>query len=869
MKLSWRALLFICLTVSFFVPPLWGEEELALPSLDLSLASPEAEPFLIKGTKLISFTSRQIEGSKEGFVSGLIREESLRLNIFGRHDGTEIEANLINVSAAGSGQIGQREEKLSVKAKRGEHELYLGDFETDLEESEFARLDKVVSGVQLKSAYQNWGLKAFYSSPKGEGKVERFYGEGTQGPFRLSSAPVVIESERVYLDGRRQQRGDDYTVDYQAGTVSFVKKTIDQRSVVDIYYDFQGGLYRRSLYGFRLTNRPFPGWKLGGTYLNNSDEPGSGGGEPATLPVGHQLIGVDGVVIGENFVAAGEAAYSIKDHNLLAAGSTESGRALKLELKSSLGPFALELVGKRVGATFFPVADPDPKQRIEESNFGLSWRPSSLGVLQSRLFQEKYWRSGVYYDNFLRSLRGELTPVGLPLLELNLSERGESNDPVSGSLIRRTINRQAVESRWQAGWLAATVQRSTEQWQVASPSTEGTEYDRWNFGLAAVGLDNITFSSNLELEERRLPDKTLPHRAIYRLNTALSPDRAYYLAATLQLQEDSLEGPSNVAEISGRAELFSQFKLDARYSAASLKELYATAEAVSKQSGSFGLDWRLGNGWRGRFLYRPNFTQILRTGTLGYTNEQRQAEVNFPPWQDALAGVLYKEGSGFTVDSQDQPAYTRQRLIEENDSLLYTLKFAPWRIFSVELNYLTEGGESATLVTGEGLVYNRLKKRGVQQELVWKTSLAERMAIDLRLTSQDSRQVSGESFDLVRGRSEGANLKVTWNATEHWSWSLGGAFSRNIDELAAEPLSYTLAPACGLIYRQGEELRFDLDYSYALTYAGIHNEKQTLALRLKYNLSEFVSVIFRGTREISQLPWYRLTDLAGNIEIKL
>jgi len=855
-----------------------AEAEEAIPiatgeAIEIKVASAEVSPFIIKGSKTLSFSSRNIEGSKEGFSPGVTREEALRLNVSGKSDGTEVDANLISTSTAGTSQVSQREDKISVLIKKASTEAYLGDFTADLTETEFTQLNKVLSGAWVKGDYEKWGFKLLYSSPKGESKFKRMYGDSTQGPFRLDFAPVVIDSERVYLDGVLQKRGDDYTVDYQAGTVSFIKKTIDPKSILNINYDFRETVYQHTTYGLRLTSRPNPNLKLGATYLNDSDSLSGAEeirGNMQTNPVdpqGHYVIGADGGMVSDKVSANAEIAYSNKNYNLLSAGSEESGKAAKLDLSSQIGPFGITARAKRVGAKFLPLADPNPKQDVWEYAGGLSFRPGALFGTQGNYNYEKYTQSGVVYENLYKAGKVGLTPEKLPSLEYNFSENDESNDPVTGTSIRRVITRNSAETIYRFGFLSTSLKGTGEKWLRRSPSEEVTNYKRVNYGLSTTGLEKVTFTSNVELENREEPDGTTPYRKTYNLNLSAAPSKSYFISTSLEYLDDSVQGVKNVTDLSYRAEPNEVVKTDGKYTITSVNEEYATSEVVSKQTGSFSLDFRPTQYLRLRYLFKPNFTEIPRVKIRSYNNELHQAEANLIPLKEVMLGMIYKVGHSFNVRKQD---FTLKDNTSDTDSALYTIKMAPFKILSTEFNYLLENGATTGYVTSEPLAYSPGKSFGKKFDAIVRTSLSEKFSIDSRYTYQRNTQGSGEAAaNLVNSVSHTGSLKGLWNISEVWSVSLSGAFTKATNNLSSTPVTYTTSPGFGVIYRQGERLRIDFDYTYSKSYSGAVTEKTNYALRAKYSLSDYVNVTLRGEREESHSPDYKLTDISGNIEINL
>jgi hypothetical protein len=325
-----------------------------------------------------------------------------------------------------------------------------------------------------------------------------------------------------------------------------------------------------------------------------------------------------------------------------------------------------------------------------------------------------------------------------------------------------------------------------------------------------------------------------------------------------------------VTDVSYRAEPSEYFKTDGKYTITTVGEDYATTETVAKQAGSFSFDLRPQRYLRLRYLYKPNFTRLVRNGAITYNNEQQQAEVNLLPLPDVVLGLLGKTGRSFNVYKLDYPNYLIKDNTADTDSTLYTLKLAPLRIFSTEFNYLLENGATTQRVTSEPLSYLPGRSFGKKFDAVVRSSLSERFSIDSRYTYQRSTQGSGEAGDnLIDLDSHTAALKGVWNASDFWSFSLSGAYTRTTNNLAAEPQSYTLSPGAGFIYRWGDKFRVDFDYLYARSYAGLATEKTNYSLRGKYSLSDFVNVTLRVERELSSAPDYKLTDISGNVEINL
>ncbi|OGC09076.1 hypothetical protein A3F86_01740 [candidate division WOR-1 bacterium RIFCSPLOWO2_12_FULL_45_9] len=851
-----------------------------LISTEGEVMSPEASPLVIKGSQSISFKTRTLEGSKEGYTAGTTqsREETLRVNISGSTAGTDIDATLYKTNAIGVSQVGENEEKISILLKRASTEAYLGDFTADLTEAEFAKLNKVLSGARVRGDYGQWGFSALYSSPKGYSKFSRMYGDGTQGPYKLGYSPVVIDSERIYLDGILQSRGEDYTIDYQAGTISFIKKIINTKSVLNIYYDYRQTVYQHATYGLRGFIKPRSGIKLGATYLDDSDSfvgaqtIRSSMSQEAFDPQSHSVVGVDGSFILDNIAVDGEIAYSANNLNILSAASTkESGRAAKFNVNSTLGPLGIDMHVKKIGSSYRPIAEPEPKQAVWEYSGALSFRPGSLFGGKGNYGYEKYTQRGIVYENIYKTAGFQLIPEQLPSLEYNFSEIDESNDPVTGSSIKRVITKNSTEMIHQIGFLSGSLKGTLEKWLSGSLTKEATNYRKVNVGVATVGLDKVTFSSNVELENRQEPGGLQPYRRTYNLNLSATPSKQYFVSSSLNKIVDSLQGNTDVLDLSYRAQPNETLKTDGKYTITSvLEEFSATSEAVSKQAGSFSLDYRPIKAIRLRYLYKPNFTRIVRTQGLSYNNEQQQAEINIIPVQYALLGLIYKLGNSYSIYKSDSPNYAVKENSLDTNSILYTIKMAPFQILSTEFNYLVEKGDSRTLSsTQEPHTYTQGRDVGNKFEAVIKSSLSEKFSIDSRYTYQKIDQGTMEALaNLTDTKTHTAALKGIWNPQEIWTFSLSGAYSRTTDYLLSQ-ITYTFSPGAGIIYHLGDKLRVDFEYTYSKSYSGATTEKSAYSLRTKYALSDFVDLTLRADREISSSPNYRLTDITGNVEISL
>ncbi|MFA4905898.1 MAG: hypothetical protein WC645_05290 [Candidatus Margulisiibacteriota bacterium] len=864
----------------FLYPAIPTRETLALEIYPKAEAvTPEAQPLIIRGSRLFSFSSKSIEGTKEGYLPGTAREESLRVNVSGKVQDTEIEANFFSTSSIGTTLISSREEKVSVLLKHASTEAYFGDYTADLTDVEFAKLTKRLSGVKLSGDYDKWGFKAIASNPQGQSRLAKFYGDGTQGPYNLGSSPVVIDSERVRVDGALQRRGDDYTIDYNAGTITFNNRSIINISIIEVTYDYRQTLYQHYTYALRGTKKINSNLSLGATWIDDSDSTANAADifssqlSGTVEPQSHYVVGVDGSYLAGDLLSLnGELAYSEKKLNLLAADPARSiGKAGKFGVASSLGPFGFRGSWKKVGSQFEPVAEAAPRQDVLEYSGLLSFRPNELLLASGSYDHNKYAQSGTEYKNVNRSAKARLTPARLPSLEYLFDEREESNDYVTAAFFNRLTTKNSGELLHKIGKINLSAKAAQEKRLVRSPSDEATTFRTAALGASLGEMQNFSAAGNYEFKETELPSGTRFPTKTYNLDLSLTPRKEYLLSAIINYIDDAELGVSNSTDLTFRAEPTDKVKTDGKYTISALTEPFgSTSEAVTKQIGSIRLELRPAPPLRLRYYYKPNYTILNRTQGITYNNETNQYEMNWQVLSQTMIGATYKTGTSFSIDKTDYPNFSRKQSTSDLTSQLYTLKTAPLRFLSTEFNYIREDTFGTTL-TATTPAYSKSNGRNREISAAIKTSLSERFAIDSLLSYRISQTGTGESFsDATDIDTQTYSLKGIFNASDFWTFSASLAYSKSTNRLAAANAdTYTYTPGAGFIYRYFDIFRVDGDYTYSKSYAGASTERILYSLRAKYDLSEYIHITVRGDREVSFYPDYKTTDILGNIEINL
>jgi len=865
--------------------PLFIAAYILLFSLSLSAAlaqtTEEAGGLILKGTKTFTLRGRTVEGSLEGEAEGSTssRDETLRLNISGKTAGTEVDATVISTSTTGTDVTSQREDKVSILLRRSSTEVYWGDFTANFDDVEFAGINKVLSGLRVSGDYDKWGFKAIASSPRGESKSFRAYGDGTQGPYSLGYAPVVVDSEKVWVDGVSQRRGDDYDIDYEGGTITFRKRTIIETSIIKVDFDYRSTPYRHSTYGMRLKGDVGNGLSLGTTYINDSDSLRGAEEQRDAMtsdpvdPVSHQLFGVDGSYqLGPELKVDSEFAYSEKNPDLLGtSGETVyRDRAFKVNTSSDMGAFSFATRYKRIGPDFSSIADADPKQDLHLFGGDAAYRPNGVFYAESTYDNQKYVQGDVLYKYNGLGAKAELTPDADTGLKYLYNQLYESNDAVSGDTFDRLSVRNAAEATRRTGFLRHILSGSHERRVRTVPSEEVTAYRIAGYGASTVGFENFSAGGNVELKETEDPSGDTSLAKTYIMNLSASPAREYFASAGINHIDDSRDGETTVTDLSYRAEPVREVRTEGKYTISSIKEEFgSTPEVVSRQTGSFRVNLRPVREVRLRHTYKPSFTFVRRLGVLSFNDNSNQSEVTWAPDRRVSTGIIYRVEDMFSFEK----ASIDRGILDEKEktwSTTMTLKAAPIRIMSVEFNYILEKLFSSRLSSPEALIYDDAAGNSRNFEAAVRTSLSEWFSLDSMYLNEKIDLGSTDPSDDINTMTQTGSVKGTWNLDRSWSVYMSGAYSETIDNHAAdEPFTYTISPGVGFIYRLLDQLRVEASYDYSRSYLGSRNEKMVYALKVNYDANEYVHITFNMDHEHGTDPYYKVTDFTGNVEIDI
>ena len=374
----------------------------------VSFTSP-VKPFTLValGTGKISQmqTSNRVPSGRDEFKEGLQHDEKLSLFLKARLEGGYLLTGAYDSSRRRTDRLFRELEperlypiygdsssiffeavssaKGYLKLERDLSYAMLGDYNTGMNQVEFATYDRALTGLKLHIDEPNLRLIGFASQTDRRIVRDEIPGQGISGYYSLTHFPIIRFSERVRVEVRDRLHPEriissepkyrflDYDIDYNEGTILFKQpiprydSALNDVVIVVLYETAAEG--KRELvsggYGELSWEDPETGLRasIGGTYVRDLSD-------FSRL----HLSGVDGSMsLGGNLDVSGEVAWSqAYDEELM---KDVGGGAWKVELRSSPMPnLSMEGYYRQVDDAFRnPTASPG---ELGTTKYGISLR---------------------------------------------------------------------------------------------------------------------------------------------------------------------------------------------------------------------------------------------------------------------------------------------------------------------------------------------------------------------------------------------------------------------------------------------------------------------------------------------------------------
>lgn len=199
----------------------------------------------IEGTRRLGYHIRTVSGDREAFnVSndhGLGNRAFTDVGLI-QVSGRQV-LGLFNFEAAfvDSRFSSPDAQRFSLDYDRDGWQINLGDIRGSLlNTNRFASFNRTLRGAQVGYKSGSFQAKALMSQAKARAEAVTIPGNGSSGPYYLQTSQIVPESERVQVDGQPMQRGRDYTISYEVGSLSFTTSAIPPSSTIAITFEAYG-----------------------------------------------------------------------------------------------------------------------------------------------------------------------------------------------------------------------------------------------------------------------------------------------------------------------------------------------------------------------------------------------------------------------------------------------------------------------------------------------------------------------------------------------------------------------------------------------------------------------------------------------------
>ncbi len=230
---------------------------------------------LVKGNKTVTISVTDDEDFQ--------LDQSLFLRISGKlSDDVNIQAQVSDSESPITPEGDSREisnlDQIYIRIFGTRYELGFGDLEHKFNNSEFLDFNPYFEGVKARWGQESRITVATALSRAQNASIELSGIDGRQGPYWLRNdyggeALIVPGSEKIYLNGAELQRGDDYTIDYAEGSLTFTGKYfISSSDRIYATYQYSDETFRQQIFLQDSQLYITDNWSIGSSLYYRSDD---------------------------------------------------------------------------------------------------------------------------------------------------------------------------------------------------------------------------------------------------------------------------------------------------------------------------------------------------------------------------------------------------------------------------------------------------------------------------------------------------------------------------------------------------------------------------------------------------------------------
>lgn len=247
----------------------------AIQSVDLN---PFEDQLDIYGSKEIQFNDYSYKGDFNQFVQRNPQVISDRK--FDQHTRIQVRGNLgssteINAIFDDSNER-EEDEKILLNLRGAKYKAALGRIDLNLDGTRFLINNKKALGAFYERNWDNWKAAFLISRSEGLEERQQFFGKGLQREYVLQKSPVVAGSESITLDGVKLNRGVDYRLDYEGGSIQLEHHLLPVEATSNLIVEYEssrdGSAYKNRVFGSRLSYDFAENHEIGLSFLMEKDQ---------------------------------------------------------------------------------------------------------------------------------------------------------------------------------------------------------------------------------------------------------------------------------------------------------------------------------------------------------------------------------------------------------------------------------------------------------------------------------------------------------------------------------------------------------------------------------------------------------------------
>lgn len=825
-----------------------------------------AEKFKIKGNKTIVFINKSKEG-EVNFTEEHRREESLNLDITGKEGDVNVEAKIFSTTQENV----DKKEDIRIRMFTDIWETYLGDFTQTCTDNEFTFRNKNLSGFRFSYFPQKTYAMVLTATERGTDRWEYFYGNDSQGPYYLGYVPVVIGSEKIYLDGQLQRRDLDYIIEYKSGKITFQHNVVQTFQLIKVLYESENENMRSKYTALRW--RQDYDWLVLGISGLERREPNNL--ESATRhPQDIKQYGIDTKIKFGNIAIELEEAKEDINENILEKSPTrntaqahykkityDDQKVLKFSMATKLTDLDFNAIGNNDLRRGLDLADNMLELNSSENNV----------LLRGEQLKEKYQEDAIYknYSGYYKFYRRE---DNLPEVKFWVKENSRKILTVitENRVLETAYHAENVEltnSISQNVKLGIKGGRETQEDLLAVdyPYKKSDLYGAFIKTEKIRGFDFIIGADHQENkylnEEKKVSLNAKRDESYTKLN--FYPDYRWRTGLAYREIKDTYSGNSEIVDFDYTIQPGPDFSTLGQYSLTSLKETFVSQSyRVQKQKGSFALKYQPWDFFKLNLRYNPNQSIVkAERDIVNSSVELKNANVDLSPWNNLSLKYNLLDNHSYTKN----PAYNFILSSEDQTiSDVYILRALPHEKVDLELrsrytrkidNDLNDTN-TANMFYTDGKGYET--EKGIAIYTRWTRELL--LSLDYARMYEIMDYQNAPSLNIKLNEDKyGFDAKYKYDL--YWTYHLFGSYARRENLLVTENnITYEYSPGAGVAYRI-LNFKISYDYTYIETTMGEETLKHKHDLSLTYDFNTFINLVANAQHIDSLRPRYKTTDV--------